>query len=107
MVPPAIFEPIEGVLEARCRIPPGENGTVPFQLRWGEVYGPIYYISYRAPEIEKILFGRNISNATFQTFSYPLNQVDETLCLGIRVKSEECACRFTELSCGKDGTFNS
>jgi hypothetical protein len=27
MVPPAIFEPIEGVLEARCRIPPGENGT--------------------------------------------------------------------------------
>jgi len=107
LVPPAIFEPIEGILEARCRVPPGENETVPFQLRWGEVYGPIYYISYRAPEIEKILFGRNNSNATFQTLSYPLNEVDETLCLGTRVKDEECACRFTESSCGEYGTLTS
>ena len=98
-----IFRDVMQVLEVKCRMPPGENETVPIQLIWGAYLSPPYYVGYRAPSIEKLVFYHNLEsqiNSALHNTTHTITDQDKDKCLKLGTASE-CACRFLESECSR------
>ena len=49
-----IYDNEMDTLRVRCQVPPGEGGSVPIRLRWGDYFSPTYPIAYRQPSIDEV-----------------------------------------------------
>ena len=116
IVTPTIFHSATQSLQVKCKMPPGENNTVPVQLKWGKYLSPPYAVAYRFPSIRQLLLYQsdeydetsmlpghvddgetNISKRV--KASHGISHEDIATCFDDVVYVDECACKFTEFTC--------
>ena len=95
----AIFRVETQALEVTCMMPPGENASEPIQLIWGGYISPPYYVGYRPPSIEKLVFHYSAHLETVShNVTHTITNQDVDKCMLSR-ESTECACEFTQITC--------